>query len=81
LTRSERGPLLRQTGATHSCRSEWGQDAVFDMVGNLDEWIDDETGAFVGGFYARATREGCDARITSHPPEYFDYSLGVRCCR
>lgn len=81
LMRGENGPLLRQTGATPRCRSEWGQDAVYDMVGNLDEWIDDEGGAFVGGFYARGTREGCDARIASHPPEYFDYSLGVRCCR
>jgi Sulfatase-modifying factor enzyme 1 len=81
LTRSERGPLLRQTGATSTCRSEWGQDAAFDMVGNLDEWVDVEGGAFVGGFYSRATREGCDSKITSHPPEYFDYSLGVRCCQ
>ena len=38
-------------------------------------------GSFVGGFYARATREGCDARISSHAREYFDYSLGTRCCR
>ncbi len=75
------GPLLRKTGATDSCRSDWGRDAVYDMVGNLDEWIDDERGAFQGGFYSRATREGCDARITVHPPAYSDYSLGVRCCR
>jgi formylglycine-generating enzyme len=81
LAEGERGPLLRKTGATPQCRSEWGQDAVYDMVGNLDEWVDDERGAFQGGFYARATREGCDARISVHPPPYFDYSLGVRCCR
>lgn len=73
------GPLLRRTGETPSCRSEWGDDAVFDMVGNLDEWVAD--GSFVGGFYARATREGCDARIATHAPEYFDYSIGTRCCR
>lgn len=75
------GPLLRKTGATPSCRSEWGQDAIFDMVGNLDEWVDDERGAFQGGFYSRSTREGCDARIAVHPPPYADYSLGVRCCK
>jgi hypothetical protein len=51
------------------------------MVGNLDEWVDDPRGAFLGGFYARATSNGCDARVSEHPPEYFDYSLGVRCCR
>jgi hypothetical protein len=75
------GPLLRKTGETQTCQSEWSGDAVYDMVGNLDEWIDDPTGSFVGGFYARGTREGCAAKIMSHPIDYFDYSLGVRCCR
>jgi len=74
------GPLLRLTGETSRCRSEWGADAVFDMVGNLDEWVDDPGGAFLGGFYARATTNGCEARVSEHPPEYFDYSTGVRCC-
>lgn len=81
LAEGRQGPLLRKTGSTPECRSEWGPDAIYDMVGNLDEWVDDEGGAFQGGFYARATREGCDARISVHPPPYFDYSLGVRCCR
>jgi formylglycine-generating enzyme required for sulfatase activity len=73
-------PLLRRTGSTPSCRSEWGNDAVFDMVGNLDEWVDDQKGLFMGGFYARGTKLGCDARVAAHPPSYFDYSLGTRCC-
>jgi hypothetical protein len=73
--------LLRVTGATAGCRSEWGADAAYDMVGNLDEWVYDPDGAFLGGFYARGTAEGCDARVGVHAPEYFDYSLGVRCCR
>jgi len=81
LAEASSGPLLRKTGATPECRSEWGTDAVYDMVGNLDEWVDDAKGAFQGGFYSRATREGCDARIDVHPPPYFDYSLGVRCCK
>jgi sulfatase modifying factor 1 len=75
------GPLLRSTGSSPRCRSQWGDDAIFDMVGNLDEWIDDERGRFVGGFYARQTRAGCAARVSAHPNAYFDYSLGVRCCR
>jgi formylglycine-generating enzyme len=81
LTSDEQGPLLRKTGATARCRSDWGNDAIYDMVGNLDEWVDDEQGAFQGGFYSRSTREGCDAKITVHPPQYSDYSLGVRCCK
>lgn len=79
LVLGERGPLLRLTGATPTCQSQWGADAIFDMVGNIDEWV--EEGGFLGGFFSRATREGCDARVSSHPPQYFDYSLGSRCCR
>jgi hypothetical protein len=73
-------PLLRKTGATPSCASRWGDDAIYDMVGNLDEWIDDPGGSFAGGFYARSTREGCKWRSTAHVPHYADYSTGVRCC-
>jgi hypothetical protein len=80
LVRDNAGEMLRNTGSTPSCASVWGQDAIFDMVGNLDEWIDDPAGVFVGGFYARNTRNGCDARVSSHPLVYFDYSTGFRCC-
>jgi hypothetical protein len=51
------------------------------MVGNLDEWVQDETGTFVGGFYARGSKQGCEAKIASHSPLYLDYSIGTRCCR
>jgi hypothetical protein len=74
-------PLLRLTGETPACRSRWGDDAVFDMVGNLDEWVAEGNGAFAGGFYSRSTRAGCDAVVTAHPRAYLDYSTGVRCCR
>ncbi|HYQ28025.1 MAG TPA: SUMF1/EgtB/PvdO family nonheme iron enzyme [Polyangiaceae bacterium] len=81
LVEGANGPLLRKTGATESCKSAWGGDAIYDMVGNLDEWVDAPVGAFLGGFYARSTREGCDSKVSSHPRAYFDYSLGARCCR
>ena len=74
------GPLVRDTGASSACASSWGADAIYDMVGNLDEWVDDGAGAFAGGFFARQTREGCDSIIHAHPYEYLDYSTGVRCC-
>lgn len=80
LTADEDGPLLRRTGATPECASRWGSDAAFDMVGNLDEWVDEPGGTFLGGFYSRATREGCDSFIDVHAPSYLDYSLGTRCC-
>jgi hypothetical protein len=74
------GPLLRVTGATKMCASRWGKDAIYDMVGNQDEWIDDPDGTFVGGFYSRSTKEGCDSIITVHPLLHWDYSIGFRCC-
>ncbi len=73
-------PLLRPTGATPECKSEWGGDAIYDMVGNLDEWIDDPSGVFLGGFYSRSTKSGCEAKVSAHAPSYHDYSLGTRCC-
>jgi formylglycine-generating enzyme required for sulfatase activity len=72
--------LLHPTGSNAECASRWNEDAVYDMVGNVDEWIADEEGTFLGGFYARNTKEGCLSKITAHPKPYFDYSLGVRCC-
>ncbi|KYF96980.1 hypothetical protein BE20_40295 [Sorangium cellulosum] len=79
--RSAREPLLRETGGSPRCRSRWGSDAVYDLVGNLDEWVNEPGGAFAGGFYARSTRAGCEALITAHPRSYLDYSTGVRCCQ
>jgi hypothetical protein len=73
-------PLLRKTGATPACKSEWGDDAIYDMVGNLDEWIDDPEGTFAGGFFSRTAKNGCDKIITSHSAIYYDYSTGGRCC-
>ena len=73
--------LLRLTGGTPTCTSRWGDDAIYDMVGNLDEWIDDPEGTFVGAFYARGRRDGCNARVTNHTWTYADYSTGVRCCK
>ena len=72
--------LLRKTGATPGCASHWGDDALWDMVGNIDEWLADPEGAFAGGFYARSAKSGCDWIAKSHPFHYGDYSTGVRCC-
>jgi hypothetical protein len=74
-------PLLMDTGAMKSCATEVRDGQLFDMEGNLDEWIDNERGTFVGGFFSRQTREGCEAKIENHAPAYTDYSLGTRCCR
>ena len=74
-------PLLRRTGITPTCASEWRADRIYDMVGNLDEWIEDEGGVFKGGFYARSTTRGCESEVRNHAPIYSDYSTGFRCCQ
>jgi hypothetical protein len=51
------------------------------MNGNLDEWVEDEHGRFVGGFFSRSKQDGCESSVGVHPVTYFDYSTGVRCCR
>jgi sulfatase modifying factor 1 len=80
MTSEESGPLLQATGESASCASRWGNDAVYDMVGNLDEWSADPNGVLLGGFYSRQTQDGCDATNTKHVPEFFTYSYGIRCC-
>lgn len=74
-------PVLRVTGESQACASRWANDAIYDMVGNLDEWVEDPRGVFRGGFYARRTTRGCSAKIESHSATYFDYSTGARCCK
>ena len=72
------GTLAR--GGEHAqCVSAYG---VFDLHGNLHEWVDDPAGTFRGGFYADASinGDGCLYRTTAHAFTYHDYSTGFRCC-
>ena len=66
-------------GAHPACVSAYG---VYDMHGNLHEWVSDAGGVFRGGFYADAERNGvgCEYATTAHGPRYRDYSTGFRCC-
>ena len=68
---------VEPTGAATSCTNAFG---VQDMVGNVHEWADD--GKFHGGYYldTRINREGCDYTTSAHSREYYDYSIGFRCC-
>ncbi len=67
------------TGSNPVCQSAEG---VFDLHGNLHEWVADAEGTFRGGFYvdARINGEGCLYRTTAHSRTYHDYSTGFRCC-
>ena len=58
-------------------------DGIFDMHGNLHEWVADTDGTFKGGFYADAVMNGpgCTYATTAHTMGYHDYSTGFRCCK
>lgn len=74
---------LAVVGAFSDCRSEAG---IYDLHGNLHEWIDATTergnGIFKGGFFvdAKLNGAGCSYRTTAHAKTYHDYSTGFRCC-
>ncbi len=70
---------LTRTGERAGCTNEYG---VFDMVGNLHEWVDDPKGTFQGGYYldTHLNGDGCNYRTTAHPIGHLDYSTGFRCC-
>jgi sulfatase modifying factor 1 len=70
---------LTRTGERSECTNEYG---VFDMVGNLHEWVDDPDGTFQGGYYldTHLNGDGCYYRTTAHPMSHLDYSTGFRCC-
>jgi hypothetical protein len=70
---------VAKTGAFTRCRSSYG---VFDMVGNVHEWIADPDGTFRGGYYLDTTLngDGCHYKTVAHDAAYHDYSTGFRCC-
>jgi formylglycine-generating enzyme required for sulfatase activity len=70
---------LAHAGDHPDCTNEYG---VYDMVGNLHEWVADPRGTFQGGYYqdTQLNGEGCTYRTMAHAYWYHDYSTGFRCC-
>ena len=71
-------------GSHPACTSAWG---VFDMVGNVDEWTDNQadepSGAHVStlnGGYWGPVRDTCRLTTRSHGPTFRFYQAGFRCC-
>jgi formylglycine-generating enzyme len=71
---------LAPTGSFKHCSNSYG---VYDMVGNIHEWVDDPGGTFRGGYYldTHINGDGCEYRTIAHPATYHDYSTGFRCCK
>ncbi|HEY8080392.1 MAG TPA: hypothetical protein VIF62_39955, partial [Labilithrix sp.] len=74
---------LAKTGDHAQCVNDFG---VFDMVGNLHEWVATDPqaphGTFAGGYYLDTSQngDGCNYRTVAHAHDYHDYSTGFRCC-
>ena len=69
---------LLPTGHRAECTNAYG---VYDMVGNLHEWVDDPDGTFRGGYYMDTSKngDGCSYQTTAHDFTYHDYSTDFRC--
>ena len=71
------------SGARASCKSAYG---VFDMTGNVDEWVVIENGTaprrsgLKGGFWG-PVRDRCRSMTDAHAEDFAFYQIGFRCCR
>jgi formylglycine-generating enzyme len=70
-----------ESGARAECVSPYG---VFDMTGNVDEWVTNERGTphksgLKGGYWGRV-RNRCRPMTTAHGERFAFYQTGFRCC-
>lgn len=74
------------SGARPDCVSPYG---VYDMTGNVDEWVFNESGSIQGpeydsglkGGYWGPVRNRCRPMTTDHNRWHSGYQIGFRCCQ
>lgn len=74
------------SGSRAACVSSYG---VFDMTGNVDEWVVNESGSVRGpeyesglkGGYWGPVRNRCRPMTTDHNQWHHGYQIGFRCCK
>lgn len=69
------------SGSRAACVSAYG---AFDMTGNVDEWVVNESGrpfksGLKGGYWG-PVRDRCRPMTTAHGEEFSFYQIGFRCC-
>lgn len=88
-TRAEEIARVSQSepsGARPRCVSDYG---VYDMTGNVDEWVVNEHGSAQGpeflsglkGGYWGPVRNRCRPTTTDHNHWHHGYQIGFRCCK
>ncbi|MFN7991008.1 MAG: SUMF1/EgtB/PvdO family nonheme iron enzyme [Candidatus Micrarchaeia archaeon] len=71
---------LAKSGSHYDCVSENG---IFDLEGNLHEWVSDVAPSGMGTFASSCYSDnqlGCRYYAAVHARGYHDYSTGFRCC-
>jgi protein-disulfide isomerase/uncharacterized membrane protein len=68
-----------KTGQKHACRTKAG---VYDMTGNVAEWIenDKKKASMVGGNFGSGEGAACNRRGTMFGPGLANNTTGFRCC-
>ncbi len=69
------------SGSREACVSPYG---AFDMTGNVDEWVVNESGVpyksgLKGGYWG-PVRNRCRPMTTAHYENFVFYQIGFRCC-
>ena len=70
------------SGSRDTCHSAYG---VFDLTGNVDEWVVNPNGrpyvsSLKGGNWGEY-RNACRPVTRGHGPGFYYYQIGFRCCR